>query len=65
LLRALIKECRLAGQGRGNRLHQHWSDIERIVVHESYKPDTSENDIALIKLKAPAAGRVIPLAGAS
>jgi secreted trypsin-like serine protease len=42
-----------------------WSDIERIVVHENYKPDTSENDIALIKLKAPAAGRVIPLAATS
>jgi secreted trypsin-like serine protease len=39
-----------------------WTEIEQIVVHENYNPSTNENDLALIKLKAPTAGRVIPLA---
>lgn len=42
-----------------------WTEIEKIVVHESYDPSTNEHDLALIKLKAPTAGRVIPLASAS
>ena len=41
-----------------------WSAIERIVVHEGYDPHTHANDIALIKLKAVSAGKIIPLAGA-
>jgi trypsin len=41
-----------------------WTEIEQIVVHENYDPSTNENDLALIKLKAPTAGRVIPLASA-
>ena len=39
-----------------------WVEIERVIVHEKYDAKTQENDIALIKLKASAAGRVIPLA---
>jgi trypsin len=39
-----------------------WTAIEKIVVHESYNPFTNEHDLALIKLKAATAGRVIPLA---
>jgi secreted trypsin-like serine protease len=35
------------------------------VVHESYDRATQQNDIALIKLKSPIAGRVIPLAAGS
>jgi secreted trypsin-like serine protease len=42
-----------------------WSEVERVIVHERYNPTTYENDIALIKLKSPPAGRVIPLAAAS
>jgi trypsin len=43
-----------------------WSEVERVVVHEAYKgPPTFENDIALVKLKVPPAGRVIPLASPS
>jgi trypsin len=38
-----------------------WADVERVVVHEQYNPATYENDIALIKLKQPAAGRPIRL----
>jgi trypsin len=41
-----------------------WSVIEQVIVHEAYNPKTFENDIALIKLKSPLAGRVIPLASA-
>jgi trypsin len=40
------------------------TEIEKIVVHEGYNPTTSENDLALIKLKTATAGRVIPLASA-
>jgi trypsin len=39
-----------------------WTQIEKIVVHDGYNPTTNENDLALIKLKAATAGRVIPLA---
>jgi trypsin len=42
-----------------------WTEIERIVVHENYNSSTDENDLALIKLKSPTAGRVIPLASAA
>jgi trypsin len=42
-----------------------WTEIERIVVHENYNMDTQENDIALVRLKSPTAGRVIPLAFAA
>jgi len=42
-----------------------WAQVERIIVHEKYIPATSENDIALVKLKMASAGRVIPLADVS
>jgi secreted trypsin-like serine protease len=42
-----------------------WSEVERVIVHERYNPTTYENDIALIKLRSPSAGRVIQLAAAS
>jgi trypsin len=42
-----------------------WTEIEQIVVHENYNPSTNENDLALVKLKTPTAGRVIPLATAA
>lgn len=42
-----------------------WSEIERVVVHEAYNPTTYENDIALLKLRSPPTGRVIPLAAPS
>jgi trypsin len=42
-----------------------WLQIERVVVHDHYNRKTQENDIALIKLKSPPAGRVIPPAPAS
>jgi secreted trypsin-like serine protease len=42
-----------------------WAEVERVIVHAKFNPTTFENDIALIKLKAPAAGKVIPLADAA
>ena len=40
-----------------------WVDAEKIVVHQGYDRRTHENDIALVKLKSPAAnGKIIPLA---
>jgi len=42
-----------------------WAEVERIIVHKEFNPRTYENDIALIKLKLPPAGRAIPLADAS
>jgi trypsin len=42
-----------------------WTGVEHIVVHEQYNAHTHENDIALIKLKSPPNGKVIPLAAES
>jgi len=42
-----------------------WLEIERVVVHEAYNRTTQQNDIALIKLKSPAAGRMISIAAGS
>jgi secreted trypsin-like serine protease len=42
-----------------------WGEVERVIVHEKYNSSTYENDIALIKLKQPPPGRVIPLVDAS
>src|SRR5262245_60143258 len=42
-----------------------WSEIQRIVIHEDYNPRTHEHDIALVKLRSPPNGRIIPLAPAS
>lgn len=39
-----------------------WKDIEKVIVHKGYNPQTYENDIALIKLRRPPIGKVIPLA---
>ncbi len=39
-----------------------WSDIEAVIIHDAYNAETNENDIALVRLKSPATGRVIPLA---
>ena len=39
-----------------------WKDIEKIIVHKGYNPETYEHDIALIKLRQPPAGKIIPLA---
>ena len=41
-----------------------WAPIERIVIHPKYDPSTYEHDIALVKLKFKAAGKVIPRAKA-
>jgi secreted trypsin-like serine protease len=38
-----------------------WGQIERIVPHPSYKTWTEGDDIALVKLRNPAKGKVIPL----
>ena len=40
-------------------------EAERIIVHEGYNPGTQENDIALVKLKSPPNGEVIPPASKS
>jgi trypsin len=43
-----------------------WAQVERVAVHPGYKgAPTFENDLTLMKLKLPAAGRVVPLASAS
>lgn len=47
------------------RKEGEWVGIEQFAVHEGYKADTSENDIALIKLAAGSAGQIIALAPTS
>ena len=39
-----------------------WGEAEKIVMHEGYDAKTHENDLALVKLKSPPAGEIIPLA---
>ncbi|MGI9405738.1 MAG: serine protease [Hyphomicrobiaceae bacterium] len=41
-----------------------WTKVARLVRHVRYDAKTNENDLALIKLSRPGAGRVIPMAGA-
>jgi trypsin len=42
-----------------------WSDVQMVVIHEGYDSTTQEHDIALVRLRHPPSGRVIPLAMAS
>lgn len=39
-----------------------WIEIDRVLTHEKYDPETKVNDIALVKLKAPHTGRIIAMA---
>lgn len=39
-----------------------WVEIDKVFLHESYDRKTKANDIALVRLKAPHAGRIIPRA---
>jgi trypsin len=39
-----------------------WSGVERVYVHEEYDNTSFKNDIALVKLKAPALGQPVALA---
>jgi len=38
----------------------NWAEIDRVIRHQAYNPKTNENDIALVKLKVPPNGKVIP-----
>jgi secreted trypsin-like serine protease len=38
-----------------------WSEVDKVVIHEGFNPDTFENDLALIKLKTVPQGDVIAL----
>jgi secreted trypsin-like serine protease len=41
-----------------------WLSVKRVVLHNGYRADVHENDIALIRLNAPSkSGQSIPLAG--
>jgi trypsin len=42
-----------------------WGDVDRLLVHENFDPSTYVNDIAVMRLKSPPQGRVIPLMAAS
>jgi len=39
-----------------------WTEIERIIIHEEYRPKTHENDIALVRFRARPQGKIIALA---
>ncbi|MGR9438398.1 serine protease (plasmid) [Rhizobium leguminosarum] len=43
----------------------HGIGADLIIAHEGYHPGTHENDIALVKLKSPPNGEVIPIASPS
>ena len=49
--------------GQTNLTNGSWEQVERIIIHAEYNPLTSEHDIALVKLKEPARGRVVPIQG--
>jgi secreted trypsin-like serine protease len=51
-----------AKAGATNRMAGAWTEVERIVIHDQYNAKTQEQDLALVKLKFPPAGEVIPLA---
>jgi trypsin len=38
-----------------------WTDVQRIRIHDHYNSKTHEHDIALVKLRTTARGRIIPL----
>lgn len=48
--------------GVTNREFGTWIETGKIFVHEGYRDDTHENDIALIKLNGTVSGDIIPLA---
>jgi len=51
-----------AKAGATNRIGGAWTEVERVVIHDQYNEKTQANDLALVKLKFPPAGEVIPLA---
>jgi hypothetical protein len=55
-----IDNPRRRERGKGRAL-----DVKRIVPHEGYRGDTSENDIALVELASPARSAAVALAGSS
>ncbi|MEW5964984.1 MAG: serine protease [Pseudomonadota bacterium] len=42
-----------------------WIEIDQVFLHEGYDRKTKANDIALVRLKAPHSGRIIPMASKS
>ena len=48
--------------GVTNREAGTWIETGKVFVHEGYRDDTHENDLALVKLSGGVAGDIIPLA---
>ncbi len=42
-----------------------WTEVEKIVIHEAYNSKLHDNDLALLKLKSPPNGKIIPMADAT
>jgi trypsin len=51
-----------AKAGATKRIGGAWTEVERVVIHDQYNAKKQEHDLALVKLKFPPAGEVIPLA---
>jgi secreted trypsin-like serine protease len=47
------------------RVEGVWTDAEKIIIHEAYNSRTHDNDLALVKLKSPPSGKIIPMAAAN
>lgn len=42
-----------------------WGEIDKIVINKAYNAKTQDNDIALLKLKSPQSGKIIPMIDAT
>ena len=59
------RDAKIKAGATNYRTEGVWGEIDKIVINKAYNPKTNDNDIALLKLKSPQNGKIIPLVDAT